>query len=535
MNVLFPFKKVSSKSLYSEQLGVESVYEIDGKMESSRQMTLQGKVTSEKCLSGIACVGGNLYVMSPLVEGKTPQGNLLSNGMPVVNSFLDRPYSFPHTLTLFQPSRKRYEDPNLEMDKYEDGKTPFINWYNTYNRKTVVSLDSRYGGNISKMTCNGAGSYEIELATYSPTDLVLDGKPPEKIPLNSDTFRVIRADKDPHHKYLDFHDEDGNVSKKYVFDNTLADESGFAKVGFKFNLYDNFISGEERTVRLSIPRDRDFNKLFLRFECKVEHGELLLNDCEYIVFVGDEEKFRWRKDDGEVETFKDGKKLLDEDGKPLDVRDMPIDIPILDTVLEPHECDIKVIIHYAIDFTRRNNEKDYQDSLKESGLTLMDIHIDNDVIDTKRQLTFADYVNEVGITDEERESRLFQFWQVSQYKKDIPYQLVLETSLKNTTSSGIAYPNNYSTGDIYGDVFATKSALDPRYDMNVTPDDLNELLHVRGREYVGLGQCSNQMFLLFKNTNVTVGQRTSNGKVVTKRIDKSDLEIENVKSEENCQ
>ena len=46
LNVIFPYKKVSSKSLFSEQLSVESPYELDDKMEKSRQMSLQGKVTS---------------------------------------------------------------------------------------------------------------------------------------------------------------------------------------------------------------------------------------------------------------------------------------------------------------------------------------------------------------------------------------------------------------------------------------------------------------------------------------------------------
>ena len=46
LNVIFPYKKVSSKSLFSEQLFVESPYELDDKMEKSRQMSLQGKVTS---------------------------------------------------------------------------------------------------------------------------------------------------------------------------------------------------------------------------------------------------------------------------------------------------------------------------------------------------------------------------------------------------------------------------------------------------------------------------------------------------------
>ena len=89
LNVLFPFKKVSSKSLYSEQLTVESPYELDDKMENSRQMSLQGKDTSQNSLRGTATVGGNLYAMSPLVESKTPYGNLIANGMTIVNSFVD--------------------------------------------------------------------------------------------------------------------------------------------------------------------------------------------------------------------------------------------------------------------------------------------------------------------------------------------------------------------------------------------------------------------------------------------------------------
>ena len=185
LNVLFPFKKVSSKSLYSEQLTVESPYELDDKMENSRQMSLQGKDSSLKSMQGIATVGGNLYVMSPLVESETPDGNLISNGMTIVNSFIDKPYHFPHTMTLFQPSRDRFDDINLAKD--DEGLTPFISWYKNHNRKTVVSIEDDYGGNISRLSCLCAGSYQIELATYSPTGLVLDGSKP--IPLNIDKFR----------------------------------------------------------------------------------------------------------------------------------------------------------------------------------------------------------------------------------------------------------------------------------------------------------------------------------------------------------
>lgn len=420
-------------------------------------------------------------------------------------------------MTLFQPSRDRYDGENLEKD--ENGLTPFITWYKNHNRKTVVSLSNKYGENISNIWCLGNGSYEIELATYSPTGLVLGESEP--IPLNIDKFREIRSDSDPKNKYNDFKikDESGKETtvRKYVFDNGNENTN----VGFDFNLYDNFITGSERTLRLSVPRDKDFNKLFLRFQCDVHHKPELLGEYEYIVFVDDYEAYR----------------LSDKDVLSDKYPENEISIPIRDAVLESHILDIKVIVHYQIDFSRRNNEKEYQGYLKSSGITLMNIRIDNDVIETKKQLTFADYVNEVGIDEDEREKRLEEFWQVSQYKKDIPYQLVVETSLKNMTSSGISYPNNYSTGDIYGDVFATKSVLDPNYNMNLTMDVWNDrdnrwatdeektaneeqkigyltdMIRAVGREYLGLGQCSSQLYLVFKPTDIAIGYESEWGDI----------------------
>ena len=40
MNVLFPFKKVSSKSLYAAQLDVKSAGAVDDAMERSRTITM---------------------------------------------------------------------------------------------------------------------------------------------------------------------------------------------------------------------------------------------------------------------------------------------------------------------------------------------------------------------------------------------------------------------------------------------------------------------------------------------------------------
>ena len=107
-------------------------------------------------------------------------------------------------MTLFQPSKDMYDSENLEKDD-ETGLTPFIDWYKKHNRRTVVSVLPDYGGNKSIFTCTGAGSYEIELATYSPTELVLDGRDVgesiQEIPLDADKFRYIRADKDQKNTY----------------------------------------------------------------------------------------------------------------------------------------------------------------------------------------------------------------------------------------------------------------------------------------------------------------------------------------------
>jgi hypothetical protein len=150
-----------------------------------------------------------------------------------------------------------------------------------------------------------------------------------------------------------------------------------------------------------VPKDKDFNQLHLRFECDVHHDKKnLLGEYEYIVFVDDYEAYRFGSEN-----------------KPDEQPNPNVDIPIRDAVLESHSFDIKVIVHYQVDFSRRNTEKEYQDLLKKTGISLKDIRIDNDIVETKRQLTFSDYVNEVGISKDEHDERYAQFWQVSQYKK----------------------------------------------------------------------------------------------------------------------
>ena len=100
------------------------------------------------------------------------------------------------------------------------------------------------------------------------------------------------------------------------------------------------------------------------------------------------------------------------------------------------------------------------------------------------------------------------------------YQTVVETSLKNLTSAGMKYPNNYSSGDIYGDMFVTKSVLDSHYDMNIglsywdehshewtskDNDAATRMLKAQGRDYIGLGDCSNQLSLFYKPMDIAIG------------------------------
>ena len=177
MNVLFPFKKISSKSLYANQMNVWSASEIDDILEKSRGITLQGKVSYEECMIGASQVGNNIYVMSPGIglkwddEVSCQRERIHGNGMTIVNSTLDTPFYFPSSMTLFQPSRDEYDSDNLWKD-IQSGSTNFIRWYEEHSRKTIVSLNDEYGGNVSNLKILGRGSYQLELATYSPTNII---------------------------------------------------------------------------------------------------------------------------------------------------------------------------------------------------------------------------------------------------------------------------------------------------------------------------------------------------------------------------
>ena len=185
--------------------------EIDEKLEMSRNITLQGRVSYEKCVQSVANVGNNLYVMSPELE--LTNGNIYPNGMSIVNGGKYN-FVFPNSMTLFQHRPHELH--------YDDIVDDFREWYNKHDHKVVVDRYEPYGGNISYLTYLGKSSYEIKLATYSPS----------------------------------------------VDDST-------DNIGFMFNLYDTFITGKERIIRMRVPVSRDFNELELKFDCEFVKSDIL--------------------------------------------------------------------------------------------------------------------------------------------------------------------------------------------------------------------------------------------------------------------
>ena len=266
-----------------------------------------------------------------------------------------------------------------------------------------------------------------------------------------------------------------------MFDNGEYDdkkgETRFGNVGLFFNMYDTFIDGGDRIIKLRVTQNKDFDTLKLEFEWEVRKSAGLLDDFEAEVFCGEDEVLCVNAPDDDTYS-KD----------------------IFDAALSDHELTLTVRIHYNVDFAKRDGEKEYREMLKKSGVLLKDIRISTGA-STPTQLTFGSYLNEPGLPQEEFAKRYNEFWVVSKYKKDIPYQTVVETSLRNISTASIKYMNNYSSGDIYGDMFVTKSVLDSAYDMYLKHGGENTIL-AKGRDYIGMGNCSNQLSLLFKETNL---------------------------------
>ena len=278
LNVLFPWKKTTNKSLYASQLKVYDDNNNDDALESALGVTMQGKVSYKKCLQAVANIGNNLYMMSPdidMEEDNMPHRQFFANGRVVVNDYhtLKEHGIMDNSLTLFQPGKSRYDDENLAKDA--NGLTDFIEWYRTHNRRTILEVVDVYGTNMTTLKYLGKCSYEMTVATYGPTDIYLygDGETTD-VRLNSETYRAIRAG----------NSKVGQYNKgRYIIGKTGDAQS----TGFMFNLYDNFVSGQDRKIRMTIPMDKDFNKLKFQFEWEIQLEQGFLGDVEVVLQVGE--------------------------------------------------------------------------------------------------------------------------------------------------------------------------------------------------------------------------------------------------------
>ena len=86
------------------------------------------------------------------------------------------------------------------------------------------------GTNVSYFNIVGPASYEISLGAYCPSSIEMLGDDRWNIPLTIEKFRSIRAGEDSKNHYIG--------SNTFV----LGDGKS-SNIGFKFNLYDTFITG----------------------------------------------------------------------------------------------------------------------------------------------------------------------------------------------------------------------------------------------------------------------------------------------------
>ena len=141
-----------------------------------------------------------------------------------------------------------------------------------------------------------------------------------------DKFRSIRAGEDSENSFID--------SKTFV----LGDGES-RNIGFKFNLYDTFITGQDRILKTTIPVDKDFNNLTFRFDYSVEFSGLQ----PYL----------------EVAIYANGECVIDQKIGMNQSISGEHSIRLDDMARLPKDVEILVRMHYDVDFNKRSNEKVY--------------------------------------------------------------------------------------------------------------------------------------------------------------------------------
>lgn len=67
-------------------------------------------------------------------------------------------------------------------------------------------------------------------------------------------------------------------------------------------------------------------------------------------------------------------------------------------------------------------------------------------------------------------------------------------------------------------MFATKSILNSIYDMDIKLNDEKTILSAKGRDYLNIGQCSSQLFLVYKPMKVEMEYDNDNSSPIATRI-----------------
>ena len=147
-------------------------------------------------------------------------------------------------------------------------------------------------------------------------------------------------------------------------------------VGIMFNLYDSFISGNERILKIRVPMSVDSNQLTLKFNCHMINDNLI-GKCHGQVYMNDKLVF----DSDDSTTHENPKKLTFHDSSQTD-----------------NEVTISIVINHEVDYNKRNSDHDYRSHLIHSGIVLNNIWIDDGLGKQHENLTFGSYLNEDGIS-----------------------------------------------------------------------------------------------------------------------------------------
>lgn len=499
LNVLFPFERLASKP--TTQIGISLTAEanLDSQLEGLGTMDLQGNCSSYvDCVAGLAQANGQLYELGQatdvgvgvpygsayVLQQITPQ----TQGMDIFSVWPQ----FSSTITTYQAAGSR-------MSATTD--QGFLDWADRRNRCLLAKRQFELNGNRSRLsTICPRDSYELELAQFGPNsvlcvDVDQNGDPAEVAWEVDLTYRGLNRIKrglqaDGHSTLLDSEWVAIRLPKRA--DDPKGESMGYwawmrqrsPHFGFRFDLDENYLSGQDRILEIEIPPWAKVGDRFQFHHCSLVEDKCL-GQMEWAIDIGESNLGSWTGG----QAYSREELTLDEE------------------TLQAGTISLAVRIHFAVDFKKKSLDPEYRKILQGSGVVIWNPTFrraeerDTDTFQPF-EASWGMYVNEAGITEEEREARMNSYFlDVNTWQKAC-FQSILKTPLGRVGTSQLP-ANNYSTGDIRGEVLTTKSHLKPIYDMEVFDQPTSSSCVVPGRRYVGLGSCGNQIYLTYEQCRFT--------------------------------